>query len=359
VPGARSLIAGPPFPPIVRFPPIVAGTEPAAWHVRPTSMNANIRTLASGTGSRATALTIAIAMSAAGLLVAGCSTGTSSSGATSSRHRAAIVNGLAGSAGQGGLAAPEPAARAQGRAASAQAARLLVPGQSIIYTAGLTVRARDVSAAASLATSIVTGVGGYVAREQSSINPAGHAPSMVSLQVKIPVAVYPATLRQLSSRLGSQVSLSQQARDVTGQVANVTSRVASARTAIAQLRALLRRAGSVNSLLNVQDQINAEESTLEALQAQQRALSHETTYATVSLRLLSKHRPSVIHKRHSRGFVAGLSAGWRAFRKTTTWLLTGAGTVLPFAVLVALAAGLGYAGRRRLLRRRSGPSTAS
>lgn len=324
-------------------------------------MNANVLALASRAGMRATALTIAAAMSGAGLLVTGCSTGSnsaSSAGLAGAGHGTAAVNGTGSTGARAAAPVPAPAGAA-GRPASAQAARLLLPGQSIIYTAGLTVRARDVASAASLATSIVTGAGGYVASEQSSINPADRGRSVVSMQVKIPVAEYPATLRQLSSRLGRQVSLSQQARDVTGRVADVTSRVASARAAIAQLRALLRRAGSINSLLNVQDQINAEESSLEALQAQQRALSHETTYATVSLQLLSKHRPSVIHKRHSRGFVAGLSAGWRALRKLTTWLLTGAGTVLPFAVIVALAAGLGYAGRRRLLRRRSRPSTAS
>jgi hypothetical protein len=246
-----------------------------------------------------------------------------------------------------------------GQPAAARAARLVTASQSIIYTAGLTVRARDVSSAASLATSIVAGAGGYVAGEQSSINPADRATSTVSLQLKIPVPAYPATLRQLSGRLGRQLSMSQQARDVTGQVADVTSRVASARAAIAQLRALLRRAGSVNSLLNVQNQINSEESGLEALQAQQRALSQETAYATVSLQLVSKHAPAVIHKRHSHGFAAGLSAGWRALRAVTTSVLTAAGAVLPFAVVVALAAGLGYGGWRRTLRRRSRPSTAS
>jgi hypothetical protein len=40
------------------------------------------------------------------------------------------------------------------------------------------------------------------------------------------------------------------------------------------------------------------------------------------------------------------------------WLLAAVGTVLPFAVLAAVLAGIGYAGRRRLLRRRSRPSTA-
>ncbi len=321
-------------------------------------MNATIRTLARRPGARAAAVTLTAVLCGGSLLLAGCSAGTSASGTSSSSRGAATLNGTAGSSGEGSVPAARAGALQPGRAASAHTARLLAPGQSIIYTAGLIVRARDVSAAASLATSIVTGAGGYVSSERSSIKPADRGPSAVSLQVKIPVAAYQATLRQLSSRLGRQISLSQQARDVTGQVADVTSRVTSARTAIAQLRALLRRAGSINSLLNVQEQINAEESTLEALQAQQRALSHETTYATVSLRLLSSRRPSVIHKRHSRGFVAGLSAGWRDLRRLTTWLLTGAGTLLPFAVLAALAVGLGYGGRR-LLRRRSRPSTAS
>ena len=51
-------------------------------------------------------------------------------------------------------------------------------------------------------------------------------------------------------------------------------------------RALLSHAGSVSDLLNVQNQINTEETPLEALQAQQRALSDETSYATVPLTIL-------------------------------------------------------------------------
>ena len=234
-----------------------------------------------------------------------------------------------------------------------------MPGRSIIYTAGLTVRAANVARAAALATSIVTATGGYVASEQALLHPAGHASATVSLQLKIPVAAYGATLRQLSTTLGSQAALSQQAQDVTGEVADVNSRVTSAQAAITQLRALLRRAGSVNGLLNVQNQINAEETSLEALQAQQRALAHETTYATVSLRLVSKHAPAVMAKKRSHGFVAGLSAGWRSLRVATSWLLTAAGAVLPFAVIIALAGGIAYRGRRRVLRRRSSPTPAS
>lgn len=331
-------------------------------------MNTSIPAAPSRAGLRITALSVAAVMSGAGLLLAGCSaaapaSSASGSSASASSHAPATGRGSAGSTGAGVPAAPSgalprAAGPVDGKSASAGTTALIVPGQSIIYTAGLTVRAANVAAAASLATSIVTAAGGYVASEQATIHPPGHARPTVSLQLKVPVAAYPAILRQLSGRLGSQTSLSQHAQDVTGQVADVTSRVASAQAAIAQLRALLKRAGSVNSLLGVQDQINAEESQLEALQAQQRALSRETTYATVSLRLVSKHAPSVVAKRRSHGFLAGLSAGWRALRTATSWLLTAAGTVLPFAVIAALAGGIALGGRRRVLRRRAGPTTA-
>jgi Domain of unknown function (DUF4349) len=326
-------------------------------------MNSNILAAPSRAGLRITALSVAAVMSGAGLLLAGCSAAAPASSASGSSRGSAAVRGTAGStgAGEAGLpSAPRAAAAPAGRGqpASVSTTGLIVPGQRIIYTAGLTVRAANVATAASLATSIVTAAGGYVASEQATIHPPGHARPTVSLQLKVPVAAYPAILRQLSGRLGSQTSLSQHAQDVTGQVADVTSRVASAQAAIAQLRALLKRAGSVNSLLGVQDQINAEESQLEALQAQQRALSRETTYATVALRLVSKHAPSVVAKRRSHGFLAGFSAGWRALRVATSWLLTAAGTVLPFAVIAALAGGIAFGGRREVLRRRAGPTTA-
>ena len=71
---------------------------------------------------------------------------------------------------------------------------------------------QNVTAAADRATSIVTAAGGYVSSEQSSIDPADRAGPRVSLQLKIPVAVYPATLRTLSAVLGTQTALAQHAR---------------------------------------------------------------------------------------------------------------------------------------------------
>jgi hypothetical protein len=173
-------------------------------------------------------------------------------------------------------ALPSGAARsASGPSANAGTTAQLAPAGDIIYTAQLTVRAANVGSAAARATQITEGVGGYVSNETTSADPDHPSEATATVQLKIPVASYPATLGQLAGGLGTQLSLQEQAQDVTQQVADVNSQVASDQAAIVQLRVLLAHAGSVNDLLNVQDQINNEESTLEAMQAQQRALSHD------------------------------------------------------------------------------------
>ena len=177
----------------------------------------------------------------------------------------------------------------------------------------MTVRVPDVSRAAARSADIAGQPGGYVSQENVTPRPGHSGGGSASIQLRIPVAAYPAALTELA-RLGVQTALRQQAQDVTQQVADTASRVSSDQAAIAQLRALLSRAGSVGALLTVQDQINAQESGLEALQAQQRALNHETVYATVSLRLVGP--PIVRHGSKQTptqpgGFIGGLTAAGR------------------------------------------------
>ena len=221
-------------------------------------------------------------------------------------------------------------------------------------------RAQDVSSAVTKATEIAEDVGGYVSSETMSANPDHPSQATATITLKIPVASYPASLSQLATSLGTQLSLQQQAQDVTEQVADVNSQVASFEAAITQLRALLSHAGSVGDLLDVQNQINLEESQLEALQAQQRALSHETTYATVTATILGpKAKPPVHHPKAPPTLGSGLKAGWRDLRIAVSWTLAFLGVIAPFAVIAAVVAFVIYRGRRWLLRRRPAPQPAS
>jgi Domain of unknown function (DUF4349) len=307
-------------------------------------------------GLRATpALLAAGALLGACALLAGCSGGSAATSSASNAGRSAAM-GVVG----GPEAAPGAAPSLPGAAAKQAGLTALLPSrQAIIYTASLTVRAGDVRAAAARAARLAGSAGGYVSSETARFSHRHPADGTIRIQLKIPVASYQATLAALSAQLGTRLSLSQRAQDVTQTVADVTSRVASARAAIAQLRQLLARTGSVSSLLMVQDQINAEESSLEALQSQQRALAHQTTYGTVSMLLVSTPPPPAARPvKLAGGFTGGLAAGWHALRQVTSWLLTGAGAVLPFAAFVILAVYAGLRGRRWLARRRAGPRPA-
>jgi pyruvate/2-oxoglutarate dehydrogenase complex dihydrolipoamide acyltransferase (E2) component len=313
------------------------------------------------TRSGAAAAAIGGAVLAGGLFLAGCSGSAGSSGAVAFPPAPGAARAAAPGA---ALAAPAASAAAGSAAKSSGAGTTarLAPASDIIYTAQLTVRAANVSTAASRGAQIAEDVGGYVSNENTSANPAHPSEATATVQLKLPVASYPATLLQLANSLGTQLSLQQHAMDVTEQVADVNSQVTSFQAAIAQLRALLSHAGSIGDLLTVQNQINDEESALEALQAQQRALSHETSYATVSLTILGPTAKPVVHHHPPKAppsLAGGLGTGWHALRLTVSWVLAFLGVVLPFAAVAALAGFAVYQGRRWLIRRRPAARPAS
>jgi len=298
--------------------------------------------------------------------LAGCSGGSASSSAAS----APAVGAPDGHAASGAIASPvagaasaaagsKSVAGSAGTGQDASAARLAPAGQQLIYTAQLTVRAREVDNAVSQATSIATAVGGYVSSENASSDPSQPSQSLATVTLKIPVVVYSTTLSELSGKLlGTRLSLTQQTQDVTQQVADVSSRVASDEAAITQLRALLSRAGSVGDLLSVQNQIDSEESDLEAMLSQQSALNHETAYATVALTIVG---PKAAVKPKPKpapppGLVNGLAGGWHALRVAVSWLLAIIGAIAPFAAVVALAGLAALWVRRRFTARASRPA---
>jgi len=328
-------------------------------------MTAPVHPVSVPTPRHRTAVQTLLLAAGACVLAAGCSAGGSSAGATmgtaAGPARAASGSGHAPSAAR-------PASGAFGAGASAAAGKTaglaavpLPGGQSVIFTASLSLRTRNVQATVARAAQLAQSAGGYVSAEHARTVRAGqHSSPVVNIQFKVPAAAYQPTLTALGA-LGTKRSETQQARDVTGTVADVSSRVSSAEAAIAQLRKLLTRAGSVGGLLSVQDQINQEEASLEALQSQQRALARETAYATISL-TVTRTTPAPPQHRHqaAAGFLRGLTAGWHALRTAVTWLLTLAGAALPFLIPAGLAALAAIAGRRWWLgRRRAGASPAA
>ncbi|GAA4628944.1 DUF4349 domain-containing protein [Actinoallomurus vinaceus] len=261
-----------------------------------------------------------------------------------------LLGGCAGSSNSGGSSGAAGSAKAEGAAPlrgsngggpnTAQQVRL-EPAQAIVYTASLTVRAQDVTAAAARAKQIVTGAGGYVGSEQAE-NSSGARPGS-TITFKVPSARYAEVLDRLgSAQIGRRTSLQQQAEDVTQEVADVDSRVASAKATLASFRALLAKATTVSEIIRVEQEISQRQADLESLQARQRSLARQTAYATVTLRI-DGSGPA---KRRAHGFTGGLATGWRAFTAFVSGLALVLGWALPFLTVAALI-GLPLYGLRR------------
>ncbi|MGN6676927.1 MAG: DUF4349 domain-containing protein, partial [Streptosporangiaceae bacterium] len=243
-------------------------------------------------GSLRTLLIAGAALAGTGLAVSACS-GSSLSATGSGGGATRRLAGVPAAQHAAGDFGSNSGASGSRTPLTSKLAKVVLPARSIIYTANLSLRVKKgstVSAKADQAANIVTAVGGYVSGEQQIVPPGKHRVPQIDLTLKIPSAQYAPILARLKG-LGEKISFNSHAVDVTQEVADVASRVTSAQSAIKQLRTLLSHAGSVTQLLTVQQTINRQESDLEALLAQQRALAHETSYATVTVVLVGHHAP--------------------------------------------------------------------
>ena len=262
----------------------------------------------------------------------------------------------AGDASAGGKVADAPAAAAPatpdaGRAAASGTgsgfeaggtmsvlARVVPVTRSVVYKGSITVRVTDLTTAVTRAEALATASGGLVGDEQTTEDPTHRGYGEATLTLRVPPADFGRTLDQLGG-LGHELERTRSAQDVTGQVADVDSRVRSQQASVARIRTLLSRATTVGEVVRIESELSQRESDLEALQAQQRALSGLTELATVSVTLVTPaHHAAPVHRGDHRrlGFVAGLRGGWDAFAGSVTVALTVVGAVLPFLILLVL-----------------------
>ncbi|GLW52577.1 DUF4349 domain-containing protein [Kitasatospora phosalacinea] len=295
---------------------------------------------------------------AAVLLLAGCSASSDGSGSAAA-PAAARPEGGAQARDEAAAAAPGKAdgtvgsgagnstAGTAGTAGTAQAAN-----RQIAYQAKLTLRVDAVDDARTEAVDLVTRAGGYVAEEDQRGGKGDSTQSTLTL--KVPSASYQATLDGLG-KLGTRLSLSSQADDLTEQIADVDSRLKSMQASVDRVRALMADAKTLSEVVSLEGELTRRESDLESLQRRQQELSSRASLSTVTLELMTPYQTHVEPKKKETGFWAsvgdGLSNGWEALVALVRVLLVALAALAPFLVLLAP---LAWLLRRRLRTRRTG-----
>lgn len=287
----------------------------------------------------------------------GCGGGAEVQSASRGESAQAGAPALAPQDSAGAKARRQPSAQdAAGRTAGKNIASdvtVTAQDRQVIYVGRMTVRAKEVTAAAQKAKQIVGGAGGYLSKEQSSSSDGGEGSA--ELEFKIPPARYADVLASMGRDLGEQISLNQGTEDVTAQVADVNSRIKSAQQALDSLRTLLKKADTIGNVLEVEREISTREADLESLQAQQKELAGQVSMATLTLTVVGPVTVVTPPSEEPAGFLGGLAKGWSGLVAFVKVALTVVGVLLPWMLILAPVAALIVWLTRRNARRRPAP----
>ncbi|WP_326842147.1 DUF4349 domain-containing protein [Streptomyces sp. NBC_01558] len=291
------------------------------------------------------------------LALTGCGAGDSSSDSAGDSKAAAPDGGGANAQKTDSGAAGSDSAT--GRRATAPTK---LSANSIIRTASLTVRVKDVPQALDDTRTTVESAGGYVGNETTTRDGEGRERTRVVLRV--PTERYDQVLADLEGT-GKVLERTAKAQDVTDEVVDVRSRIASQRASVARVRELMDKATKLSDVVTLEGELSSREADLEALLARQASLKDRTSLATITLSLSQTAVRHAEKKDDDPGFLDALAGGWNVLVTMIRWLALAIGAVLPFAAGAALIAAVWLFVVRPRLRPRpataaaAGPATAS
>ena len=246
-----------------------------------------------------------------------------------------------------------PSAGSVSRAVSVPAPRAAPRTTAVIRTGDISLTSRRLDRVRAAVDRLLTSLGGTVDRENTTHRRDGST-DRSTLVLRVPVAEFDTAKRALE-RLGRLRSSTERQVDVTTRVIDTAERVQTLQNSLDRLQRFQRSAKDVRDLLRFEDQITERTSELQSMQAQQRYLRSRTSLSTITLRLSRPETyvapPGALD--HA-GFLTGITTGWRALGAVAVVTLTVLGAVLPFLVLLGVAAGPLW-----LLLRRRGVTSAS
>lgn len=165
--------------------------------------------------------------------------------------------------------------------------------RQIVRNGQIELRVADLEAAEKKAQAIVKGAGGFVSDSASSNLAAEN--STLNLTSRVPVARFDATLAALAE-LGTVLSKSTSATDVTGQVADMDARLKVMRAQEEVYLRTMRQSGNMKDTITVQDQLMQLRERIEGTEAQLKSQREQAAFSTIKVTIVSATRPMAAAK---------------------------------------------------------------
>lgn len=274
-------------------------------------------------------------------LSAGCGTNAEGKSAGSAPNAAAgPAMGVSGGSGGGGLSRDSaPSAGAAPASGQNSLAKAPVAGRSIVYTATMTVRTKDVASATANAETLAASNGGFVGGEnsQSGTVPDVQGLTQSTVTLRVPSTAFDKVIGQLGTG-GTVQDETRTASDVTSQVVDTSTRISAQQASIARITDLMKNAANLSDVVSLEGELSRREADLESMQAQLATLNDQVSLSTITVTFLVPQAPAAAPAvaKHRNALQRGLHDGWQAFMGTLKVVLVIVGVLLPFAVLVAV-----------------------
>jgi len=239
------------------------------------------------------------------------------------------------SAGGTGSTTDKPLAPNEG-ASSPDTARVaaVIEDRAMVRTGSMSVTVADVDQAAKAVSAEAIKAGGRVDGDDRDGTDDKRSAQLV---LRVP----PDKLDDLMSFVagaGHESSRSVQGEDVTAKKADIDARVQALQTSVVRLRDFLKHSGTINDLVQLENQLTSREADLESMLAQQHALEDQVSLASLTVRLARTVAVLAQLGHDPAGFSSAVATGWHAVVLAGRWLFALIGYALPVTVLVGVIA---------------------
>jgi hypothetical protein len=188
---------------------------------------------------------------------------------------------------QGYTATKSPEANRGGASGEADASAVLassgtsaIQQRAVIRQAQIAVRVDDVHRAEKAANRILSQAGGYTdSATSSSLDSKMPTLTMVA---RVPAARFDAAVSSFES-LGTRLSKSIRAEDVTEQLVDMGARLKTMYAQEEAYRAMLRQARSLQTTIQLQNELTSLRGTIESIEAQRKSLAGQASLSTIEV----------------------------------------------------------------------------
>jgi hypothetical protein len=181
--------------------------------------------------------------------------------------------------------------------------------RNVVKSGSMTIQVDSVDQAEKQARSIAETLGGRVDRVTSADLASPQA--SMDMTLRVPVMKFEGTMEQLQA-LGTRLAKTVEVQDVTEQIIDFNARLKTMRVQEELVRTMLKRAGSLEDSLTINNDLTRLRAEIESLDAKRSALASQAAFSTLELKLVQKSSAVAVASTDPNWFQTSWAEAWGA-----------------------------------------------